>query len=40
MIVCCYYVGDKKVAEAIQSIISSLTFEASFWEKNGNDIKK
>lgn len=40
MVICCYYVGDKKAAEAIQSIISSLTFEASFWEKNGNDIKK
>lgn len=40
MVVCCYYVGDKKAAEAVQSIISSLTFEASFWEKNGNDIKK
>lgn len=40
MIICCYYMGDKEAAANVQSFIPSLSFETSFWEKNGNDIKK
>lgn len=40
MIICCYYIGDKEAARDIQLIVSKLSFEVSFWEKNCNDIKK
>lgn len=40
MIICYFYLGDKQSINTIKSVISPLAFEASFWELNGNDIKK
>lgn len=39
LMMCYFYLGEGQAVKVIQSGVAKLSFEASFWEKNGSDIK-
>lgn len=39
LMMCYFYLGEGQAVKVIQSGVAKLFFEASFWEKNGSDVK-
>ncbi|WP_297901421.1 hypothetical protein [uncultured Parabacteroides sp.] len=39
LMMCYFYLGEGQAVKVIQSGVAKLSFEASFWEKNGSDVR-